>query len=146
MKMTVRESLNYIRKGNGTRFDRDTFNKMERFIRNLPQNPSDAILLNGGTQYTIKDYFEGWFAVIQIYHLDGRIMIEIVDGDNLDADENRVKSNTEALNLMKELKGIVYAHHIDKYWHMTDDHKYWRRMNEMDKEAIRKSDEIKRRL
>lgn len=146
-KMTVRESLEYIEKATGMTYTEELQDKILNFLDKLPHHPSNVQYHhNGGLIVTICDYDYGWFAEVLVENDNGVMNVERRDGDNLDPNPQRVKSNTEALALLNEYSEIKWASDIDEYWNMSDDHKYWRRMNEMNERAFEKQNEIKNKL
>ena len=146
MQMTVREALDYVVKANGKPFTVELRDKIVNFLSLLPRHPDEIRYLYDGVIQTVRDYDYGWFACVLVEESNGKLTVEIIDGDNLDPNPNRVKTNAEALALMKEYKEIKWASDIDAHWNMSDDHRYWRKMSEMDDRAREKQDEIKRKL
>lgn len=132
MKMTVKEALKRACSLNGSEYTKERYKKLLNFLEKLPQNPSDKRYKSDGFEFTIKDYSEGWYAIVSLSDKNGVINIETIDGDMMDANEKRVKSNQEAIKVMEEIKSIKYAYDIDKYWNMSDDHRYYRSMSEHD--------------
>ncbi|UUV46641.1 hypothetical protein [Bacillus phage vB_BanS-Thrax3] len=146
MQMTVREALDYVVKANGKPFTVELRDNILKFLTLLPHCPNETEWLERGAIKTVRDYDYGWFARVLIEENNGKLTVEVIDGDNLDPNPNRVKTNAEALALLKEYREIKFASDVDEYWNMSDDHKYWIRMSEMDMRAFAKQDEIKRRL
>ncbi|UUV46122.1 hypothetical protein [Bacillus phage vB_BanS-Thrax1] len=146
MQMTVREALDYVVKANGEPFTVELRDNILKFLTLLPHCPSETEWLERGAIKTVRDYDYGWFARVLVEENNGKLTVEVIDGDNLDPNPNRVKTNAEALALLKEYREIKFASDIDEYWNMSDDHKYWIRMSEMDTRAFAKQDEIKRKL
>lgn len=147
MKMTVREALAYIVRGNGMTYTEQLNSKVRKFICSLPHSPAETRYdMNFGDRYTIKDYEEGWFAVVKVHEDNGKMIVEIIDGDNMDDNPNRVKSNAEALAILEEINDIKYATDFDEYWDMTDDHKYWRKMNQLNTDSRAKENSLKLKL
>lgn len=143
MKMTIREALDYIEQANGKPYTEELHIKVEKFLHNLPRNPEN----DRYDEVTVKDYNNGWFAVVRFFkNMDGTMFIKRVDGDNMDENPNRVKTNEEALQVLKELDEIRFASDIDEHWNMSDDHRYWRRMNDLDNKAWNKREQLLKKL
>lgn len=145
MKMTIKEALKLACSIDGKGYTKERYDKLVKFLKNLPQNPSD-FKYGSELKFTIKDYFEGWYAIVAVSNNNGRINVEIIDGDMMDKSQERVKDNAEALKVMEELRSIKYAYDIDQHWNMTDDHRYWNRMHEHDIKMRNKADELRRKL
>ncbi|UUV46907.1 hypothetical protein [Bacillus phage vB_BanS-Thrax4] len=145
-KMTVREALDYVVKAHGRPYTEELKDKILNFLDKLPHSPDDYGYVTGGTLRTVRDYDYGWYASVIVYEYKGSIHVELIKGDNLDPNPNRVKSNTEALQVMQELSEIKWASDIDKFWNMSDDHKYWRKMSEMNDRAMEQTNKLKRKL
>lgn len=148
MKITVRDALKCIAKGDGQPFSFEQREKIINFIRKLPHNPKNYFeILRGHSdgdilRYTVMDYNEGWFATITIG--DDRKTFNIhIDGDNLDRNNpNRVKSNDEAMKLIEEFHAIKFYSDYDQYWQMSDDPRTYRAGSEHDNKAYGKQNEI----
>uniref|UniRef100_A0AB39C7I7 Peptidase n=1 Tax=Bacillus phage KoopaTroopa TaxID=3234046 RepID=A0AB39C7I7_9CAUD len=145
-KMTVREALQYVVKAHGTPYTDELQSKIVSFLHKLPHHPYDIEYASEGVVKTVRDYDYGWYASVLVYNNNGKMHVEVIDGDNLDPNPQRVKSNTEALQVMKELSEVKWASDIDEYWNMSDDHKYWSRMSDMNMQALHKTEELKNKL
>lgn len=145
-KMTVREALDYIVIAHGVPHTDELERKIISFLSKLPNHPSDIEYTNNGVIKTVRDYDYGWYASVLVYNNNGKMHVEVIDGDNLDPNPQRAKSNAEALQVMKELSEIKWASDIDEYWNMSDDHKYWRRMSEMNDRAMEQTNRLKNKL
>lgn len=145
-KMTTSEALKYVVKANGQPFTVDLRDRVIKFLSLLPHHPSDTEYYSDGVKRTVRDYDYGWYTDVLVIESNGKLSVEIVDGDNLDPNPNRVKSNAEALALLEEYRNIKWASDVDEYWNMSDDHKYWCRMNDINLRAFAKQDEIKNKL
>ena len=146
MKMNVRDAIAYACKGDGIDFNRETYDKLISYFYKLPHNPKETTFLNFGREFIIKDYSEGWFAVVAVWVEDEKIRVKLCDGDMMDKDDNRAKSNKEALEIMAKFDDIKWASDIDEYWNMSDDHKYWSRMNDINRKAHWESDRLYSKL
>jgi hypothetical protein len=135
MKMNVRDALAYAVKGDGMEYSEEKYDKLYKFLKGLPHNPNEVEHFISGVTFYIKDYKEGWFAQINLHHDKEKIYISMPDGDMMDKSDTRVKCNYEALKLMKELSEVKWAYDIDKHWNMSDDHRYWNKMNKIDEDA-----------
>lgn len=152
-KMTVRESLDYVKRGHGKPLTKEGYEKFVTFLKSLPQNPKehqfrgamlpsyreedaptdwiDAMSYNGKFALetrTIKDYEEGWQAVVAYRHLkDGTLHVEVSEPEPMEPNQFRTTSNAEALALVKEFNGLRNAEALDPGWEMSDDHSVHRR-------------------
>lgn len=127
----VREALDYITIGDGAEWSEEKMDKVYHFLKKLPHNPKEIDFGYGFITMTVKDYNAGWFAVVKYGKHEGRLSVKIVDGDMMDAREGRVKTNKEALELLEKYEAVECPSDTDKYWHMSDDHKYWSKMNDL---------------
>lgn len=150
MKFTVKEGLEYFKLGNEMDYTEERLEKIESFIKKFPHNPRETRIQhvsNGIIKIMyIKDFEKGWFAEVYIGYGNNKIIAQVVDGDNLDTNENRVKTNHEALELLEIYHSLKYMSDIDKYWQMSDDHKYVNRCYEHDKEVGWEKDDIALKL
>jgi len=146
MQMTVSEALDYVQRATGMEYTEELNNKVLNFLEKLPRHPCEVRYDGSRTDITIRDYDYGWFVTVLVMNDKGKMLVKVVDADNLDPNPNRVKTNTEALALLQEYNEIKYAIDIDKHWNMSDDHKYWRKMSELNDRAFAKADEIERKL
>ncbi|PJZ18595.1 hypothetical protein CEW46_27655 [Bacillus cereus] len=147
MKMTVKESIDYVIQGTGLPYTETMFSKIKKFLELLPHNPKGVNhITDACSQYYIMDYEQSWYVRIEVVAQNHKIIVGILDTDGLGPNPDRVKTNHEALELMKQYKEIKYPEDIDKHWRMSDDHRYWRRMQAMDDEANNRAEEILRKL
>ena len=152
MKMTVEEAVDYILKADGMPFTEELLGKVRNFIRKLPRNPQNDSI----NKFEIADYSERIYYKIWIdynpYYMGDDGEVKVSEGGkifhinmyesgvippNPEIFKHRVKSNEEALEVLKEIESIKFAYDIDKYWNMSDDHSYWSKMSDMDDEAHR---------
>ncbi|UUV46374.1 hypothetical protein [Bacillus phage vB_BanS-Thrax2] len=145
-KMTVREAVDYTVKGTGKEFTPELQGKIVNFLSKLPRHPDEIRYDYNRVDITLRDYDYGWYITVLVMNDNGNMLVKVIEGDNLDPNPNRVKSNVEALQVMKELSEIKWASDIDEYWNMSDDHKYWRRMNEMNDRAMEQTNRLKNKL
>lgn len=147
MKLTVREALDFLSRSNGMPYTEELENDVRNFLNALPHHPDEY---TDSEQYgltkTICDYEQEWYAVVVVQKVDELLIVEVVDGDNLDSNPHRVKSNEEAVSLLKQYENIRYAKEFDEFWHMSDDHRYWRKMSELDERARFEAEQIKVKL
>ena len=146
MQMTVREALDYVQRATGMEYTEELNNKVLNFLEKLPRHPREVRYDGSRTDITIRDYDYNWYVTVLVMNDKGKMIVKVVDADNLDPNPNRVKTNAEALALLQEYNEIKYAIDIDKHWNMSDDHKYWRKMSELNDRAFVKADEIERKL
>lgn len=144
--MTVSEALDYVQRATGMEYTEELNDKVLNFLQKLPRHPCEVRYDGSRTDITIRDYDYGWFVTVLVMNDKGKMLVKVVDADNLDPSPSRVKTNAEALALLQEYSEIRFASDVDKHWNMSDDHKYWRKMNDMDNRAREKQDEIKRKL
>jgi predicted DNA-binding protein (MmcQ/YjbR family) len=146
MKITVRDAIDYLKLANGALYGEELKERLINFAKKLPHNPKGIRYVEGGLTINVADYNQGWFACVLISSDYERITVNVIDGDNLSPNPNRVKSNDEAVKLVKEYYSIQSAYDIDKYWQMTDDSRYWNEMRKLDDEADEARNEIIRKL
>lgn len=145
MKMTVREALEHIQKADGMVYTDELFNKLTNFLRKLPRNP----MHDNYNMFEIADYSEGWYVGVRIDHnkyyiadndevLEGEdtFKVTIFEGGAILPSDTLVKSNEEALEVLKEIDSIKFANDIDANWNMSDDYSYWRKMSDLDDKAL----------
>lgn len=142
MEMTVRDAIQYILKADGMPYTDELEDKIYKFMKKLPKDPEKCFY----REWCICDYNEGWFAEIKMKVVDGKISIKLINGDNLDPSEDRVKTNQEALKVLNELENIKSAYDIDQYWIYSDDHTYYNKMSEIDNQAYWKRQECYSKL
>ncbi|UGO50872.1 hypothetical protein PQE70_gp019 [Bacillus phage vB_BanS_Nate] len=145
-KMTVREAVDYAIKATGKDYTEELQNKIVNFLSKLPRHPQEISHDTNRVDVTLRDYDYGWYITVLVMNDKGKMLVKVVDGDNLDPNPQRVKSNTEALQVMKELSEVKWASDIDEYWNMSDDNKYWRRMNDINMNALDQTRRLKNKL
>lgn len=171
MKMTVREAMAYLKNGNGKPIGEEAYSKVIALLDRLPQSPhdrQDGEMLPGVRQEdvpedfaewlayvrrfrtyerTVKDYTEGWFAQVRYGRVhDGILLFEVLEEGKLPPSKQRVKTNEEALELMKAYDDVKFADDLDRYWEMSDDHRTMSWGRERDQEARQEQLRIAGRL
>ena len=142
MKMRVREAIDYAVKADGMPYTMELQDKLYYYFKKLPRNPQ----MDSWGEFTICDYSEGWYVKVLFGQNDSKLYVEIEDCDKLDYSDEMVKSNKEAMEILDKISKIKFASDIDKYWDMSDDHGYWRRMSDFDKKATNEYNRLVRKL
>ena len=143
MKMSINDVVDYIKKANGMDYTMELNDKLVKFLRTLPRDPSK----DRYSSFKLIDYNSRTYYGVQIKRTgDLKMVVEISDGEVLEESNIRVQTNDEALKLLKELKEIQTPHEIDQYWQMSDDHKYVNSMFDYDRECSNKKYKIIEKL
>lgn len=143
-RMTVKEAINCLIKGNGTDYSTEKYNKIMTFLDKLPHKPTEYGVDN---RYYIRDYVEGWYVELLVeITANDKFRICVLDCDMFDKNEKTVTNNVEALKILDEYRQIKSAYDLDEHWNMTDDHKYWRKMSNLNHEADIKRQKLLKRL
>ena len=132
MKMSINEVIDYVKKANGMNYTMELNDKLVNFLRTLPRDPSK----DSYGSFKLIDYNSRTYYEVQIKGTgDFKMIVEVTDGSKLEESDKRVKTNEEAMKLLKELREIQTPYEIDQYWQMSDDHRYVNSMYEYEREC-----------